>query len=259
MGRLQDKVAIITGAAQGQGEATARLFAAEGCKVVLTDIKETKGTAVAADIGENALFVKHDVSDEASWAAVVDQAVTKFGTVDILVNNAAITFFNIIDDTTKSDLERLLAINVVGTYIGMKTVLPVMQKAGRGSVVNISSVNGLRGTYGMSAYDACKWAVRGMTKAVALEMAVQGIRVNSVHPGAIDTPMLNPTGEMTSVQMGKDFGIPFQRVGRPEEVANASLFLASDDASYISGAELAVDGAWTTGLMTNSQELDHVS
>lgn len=257
MGRLQGKVAIITGAAQGQGEATARLFAAEGCKVVLTDIKDAKGSAVAAELGDSAIFVKHDVSDDASWTAVVEQAVAKFGTVDILINNAAITYFNKIGDTNGSDLERLLKINVIGTFLGMKTVLPVMQKQGRGSIVNISSVNGLRGTFGMSAYDACKWGVRGMTKAIALEMAAQNIRVNSVHPGAIDTPMLNPTGEMTSEQMGKDFGIPFQRVGRPEEVANASLFLASDEASYISGAELAVDGAWTTGLMTNAQELDH--
>lgn len=259
MGRLQHKVAIITGAAQGQGEATARLFAAEGCKVVLTDVKEAKGSAVAAELGDNAIFVRHDISDETSWALVVNEAVAKFSTVDILVNNAAVTYFNKIGDTSKAALERLLQINVTGTYLGMKAVLPVMQKAGCGSIVNISSVNGLRGTFGMSAYDACKWAVRGMTKAIALEVAGEGIRVNSVHPGAINTPMLNPTGELTSEQMSKDFGIPFQRVGRPEEVANASLFLASDEASYISGAELAVDGAWTTGLMTNAQELDHVS
>lgn len=259
MERLKGKVAIITGAAQGQGEATARLFAGEGCKVVTTDLKESLVGTVVEQIGGEAVALKHDVSDAASWQAVVDRTVERFGKIDILVNNAAITFFNLIGDTSKEDLDKLLSVNVVGPYIGMKTVLPVMQKAGRGSIVNISSVNGLRGTYGMSAYDSCKWAVRGMSKAIALEMAAQNIRVNSVHPGAIDTPMLNSGGKMSSEQMGKDFQIPFQRVGRAEEVAAASLFLASDEASYISGAELAVDGAWTSGLMTNSQELDHVS
>lgn len=257
MARLSGKVAIITGAAQGQGEATAQLFAAEGAKVVLADLQD-KGEAVARTIGHDAIFVRHDVSDGASWANIVARTTETFGTIDILVNNAAITYFNLIEQTPQADFERLFAINVMGAFLGMQSVLPVMRKAGRGSIVNISSVNGLRGTYGMSAYDATKWAVRGMTKSVALEMAQYGIRVNTVHPGAINTPMLNPSGKMTPEEMGKDFGIPFLRTGYPEEVGNASLFLASDEASYISGAEIAVDGAWSVGLMTNSLELDHI-
>jgi 3alpha(or 20beta)-hydroxysteroid dehydrogenase len=255
MGRLQDKVAIITGAARGQGEATARLFAAEGAKVVLTDLNDADGLRVAREIGDAALFVKHDVADEASWAAVVSAAEARFGRVAVLINNAAITYYAKLMETSKADFERLLSINLVGTFLGMKAVLPSMQAAKRGSIVNISSVNGLRGTLGMPAYDAGKWAVRGMSKAVALEGASMGIRVNTVHPGAIDTPMLNPGNAMDLGKMSKAFGIAFGRVGRPEEVAHASLFLASDDASYISGAEIAVDGTWSAGLLTNVSEL----
>jgi len=255
MGRLQDKVAVITGAARGQGEATARLFAAEGAKVVLTDLNESEGRQVARDIGGSALFVKHDVADEASWAAVVQAAEERLGGISVLVNNAAINYYGKLLDTSKADFERLLSINLIGTFLGMKAVLPGMQAAKRGSIVNISSVNGLRGTLGMPAYDAGKWAVRGMSKAVALECAALGIRVNTVHPGAIDTPMLNPGNAMDLGKMAKAFGIAFGRVGRPDEVAHASLFLASDDASYISGAELAVDGTWSAGLLTNYSEL----
>lgn len=255
MGRLQGKIAVITGAARGQGEATARLFAAEGAKVVLTDLNETEGQQVARDIGDSALFVRHDVADEGSWAAVMEAAEGRFGPVGVLVNNAAITYYGKLLATSKADFERLLAINLIGTFLGMKAVLPSMQAAKRGAIVNISSVNGLRGTLGMAAYDAGKWAVRGMSKSVALEYAPLGIRINTVHPGAIDTPMLNPGNAMDLGQMAESFGIAFGRVGRPEEVAHASLFLASDDASYISGAELAVDGTWSAGLMTNYSEL----
>jgi 3alpha(or 20beta)-hydroxysteroid dehydrogenase len=156
MGRLQDKIAIITGAARGQGEATARLFAAEGAKVVLTDLNETEGQQVARDIGDSALFVRHDVADEGSWTAVVEAAEGRFGPVGVLVNNAAITHYGKLMATSKADFERLLAINLVGTFLGMKAVLPGMEAAKRGAIVNISSVNGLRGTLGMAAYDAGK-------------------------------------------------------------------------------------------------------
>lgn len=259
MGRLQGQVAIITGAARGQGEATARLFADEGCSVVLTDILAAEGEAVAASIGERARFVRHNVTDAADWETVVQTALSAFGKVDILVNNAAITMYNPIEQTTRDDLQRVLSVNVVGPFLGIKAVLPLMKEARRGSIVNISSVNGLRGTMGMSAYDACKWAVRGMTKSIALEGAPYNVRANSVHPGAIDTPMLNPTGTFESEPLARAFGIPFGRIGQPAEVAYASLFLASDEASYISGAELAVDGAWTAGLTSNMQELDNAS
>lgn len=255
MGRLQNKVAIVTGAARGQGEATARLFAAEGAHVVLTDVLQEEGDQVARDIGERAIFLDHNVSDEAAWATVVAATLERFGQIDVLVNNAAVSLFAPLMDTTKADFDRVLSINLLGCFLGMKAVVPTMQAAKRGSIVNISSVNGLRGTVGMSAYDAGKWAVRGMSKAVALELAPHGIRVNTVHPGAIDTPMLNPGKALDTSAMAKAFGIAFGRVGRPEEVAHASLFLASDDASYISGAELAVDGTWSAGLLTNITEL----
>lgn len=252
MSRLAGKVAIITGAARGQGEATARLFADEGCTVILTDVLETEGQAVAASIGGAARFMRHDISDEGAWARVVAAA----GQVDILINNAAIPLFQRIENTTKQDVERLLSINAVGTFLGIKAVLPLMKEARKGSIVNISSINGFRGTVGMSAYDMCKWAIRGVTKSAALEAAAFNVRVNSVHPGAIDTPMLNPSDEPAGEGMAKALGIPFGRVGLPKEIAYASLFLASDEASYVSGAELAVDGAWSSGLSTNIEEMD---
>ena len=256
MNRLQNKIAIITGAGRGQGEATARLFASEGCTVILTDVLVNEGEAVAASIGEAATFLRQDVSDEGDWAAVVETAMARFGRVDVLVNNAAIAHFAPIEDTGKADLQRLLNVNVVGPFLGMQAVLPTMKAARRGSIVNISSVDGLRGTTGLSAYDACKWGVRGMTKAIALEAAPYGVRVNSVHPGAIDTPMLNPDGLADTTPIAVAMGIPFGRVGRSAEVAAASLFLASDEASYVSGAEVAVDGAWTAGLNTNITKID---
>lgn len=256
MKRLDNKVAIITGAARGQGEATARLFAEEGCAVVLTDLLEEEGKAVAASIGEKAKFVRHDVSSEADWQAVVETATAAFGKVDILVNNAAITFYNPIEETSLDQFQRLLSVNLVSQFLGIKAVLPAMKKARHGSIVNISSVNGLRGTTGMSIYDACKWGVRGMTKSVALEAAPYNVRINSVHPGAIDTPMLNPEALSDTGPLAKGLGIPFGRVGKPNEVAAATLFLATDEASYVSGAELAVDGAWTSGLNTNIEVMD---
>lgn len=256
MKRLEGKVAIITGAARGQGEATARLFAAEGCSVILTDILEAEGKAVAADIGDNARFLKHDIADEGDWGKVVEESLSSFGRIDILVNNAAIPLFKPIEDTTKDDLQRLLSVNAVGPFLGIKAVLPMMKQARKGSIVNISSINGLRGTTGMSAYDMCKWAIRGLTKTVAIEGAAFNVRANSVHPGAIDTPMLNPTAEPDTEGLALNLGIPFRRVGKSAEVAAASLFLASDEASYVSGAELAVDGAWSAGLNTNIDELE---
>jgi 3alpha(or 20beta)-hydroxysteroid dehydrogenase len=255
--RLEGKVAIVTGAARGQGEATARLFAAEGAAVIMGDVLVDEGEAVAREIGGQAQFVRLDVTDEANWIELVQAALARHGKIDALVNNAAINAFGEVQKMAKAKLERVLAINLVGPYIGIKSVVPSMIERKAGSIVNISSVNGLRGTVGMSAYDASKWGVRGFSKSLALELAQHGIRVNSVHPGAIDTPMLNPDGTLDSAVMAAQYGIAFGRVGKPVEVAHASLFLASDDASYITGAELAVDGAWTAGLRVNSETLDH--
>lgn len=257
MSRLQGKIAIVTGAARGQGEATARLFAQQGATVVLTDVLVEQGEAVARDIGASASFFRLDVTDEAGWSALVEQVIARHGRVDVLVNNAAIVFHKEVTDTSKRDLEQMLAINLVGPYLGVKAVVPQMKRQGAGSIVNISSVNGLRGTIGMSAYDASKWGVRGFTKSLALELSPSGIRVNSVHPGAIDTPMLNPNGDLDSSKAAQDYGIVFGRVGKPVEVAQASLFLASDEASYVNGAEIAVDGGWTAGLVVNAATLNH--
>ena len=247
MARLSGKVAIITGAAQGMGAATARLFAAEGAKVVLCDVIEDKGQETARDIGESAVFQKLDVRSEADWERVVAETVARFGKLDILINNAAVVHFSPIEAMPAEDIERVLAINVMGTMLGAKYAARAMTEASRGVIVNISSVDGLRGCNGLSAYTASKWAVRGLSKSLAYELGPRGIRVCTVHPGGVNTQMGNPTGLTgDAVNVGYE-RVPLQRIGEPEEIARASLFIASDDASYISGAELAVDGGWSAG------------
>lgn len=257
MKRLAGKVTMITGAARGQGEATARLFAEQGATVILTDRMTAEGAAAARAIGGKASFMPLDVTDENAWSELVAEVVKVHGKLDVLVNNAAITCLMPIGEMTKAALENVLAINLVGPYLGIRAVTPQMMRQKSGSIINISSVSGLRGTSGMSAYDASKWGVRGFSKSLALELAPSGIRVNSVHPGAIDTPMLNPNGDLDSAKAAQEYGIVMGRVGQPVEVAQASLFLASDEASYITGAELAVDGGWTAGLLVNSKSLNH--
>ena len=247
MARLAGKGAIITGAAQGMGAATARLFAAEGAKVVLCDVVEDKGQETATEIGKSAVFEKLDVRSEADWERVVAATTERFGQLDILINNAAIVHFSPIEAMPAEDIERVLAINVMGTMLGAKHAAREMTKAGRGVIVNISSVDGLRGCNGLSAYTASKWAVRGLSKSLAYELGPRGIRVCTVHPGGVNTRMGNPAGlEGDAVNVGYE-RVPLQRIGEPEEIARASLFIASDDASYISGAELAVDGGWSAG------------
>ena len=247
MTRLAGKVAIISGAAQGMGAATARLFAAEGAKVILGDILEDQGRAVAAEIGDTAFFCRLDVRNEEDWAAAVKTAVDRFGKLDILVNNAAITHFGAAEELRKEDAERVLGINVIGTMMGVKHAVPALEANGRGVIVNISSVDGLRGCNGLIAYTASKWAVRGMTKALAYEFGPRGIRVVSIHPGGVNTTMGNPSGE-TGEELNRHYRrVPLQRIGEPEEIARTTLFVCSDEASYISGAEIAVDGGWTAG------------
>jgi len=247
MGRLSGKVAIITGAARGMGEATARLFADEGAKVALGDVMTKEGEAVAKDIGDDVFFQKLDVSDDNSWAAFVGAVLDKFSAIDALVNNAGLVHFTPIEHFNPADADKILGVNTVGPMLGAKHVAPVMKKAGKGSIVNISSVDGLRGCNGLTLYTASKWALRGLTKSLAYELGTSGIRVNSVHPGGVNTPMGNARG-LPAEQLAQAFcRVPLQRIGEPNEIANASLFLASDEASYVTGAELAVDGGWGAG------------
>ena len=242
MARLEGKIAIVTGAAQGMGEAHARMFIKQGAKVVLTDLNEEKGQALASELGENALFIKQDVTKEADWAQVVKETEARFGPADVLVNNAGITQSKSILDTSLEDYRRIIEINQVSVFLGMKAIIPSMKEAGRGSIVNISSINGLVG--GAIGYTDSKFAVRGMTKAAALECAPHGIRVNSVHPGVIETPMIMQGDIKAAVeQFAKQ--IPLLRLAKVEEVSNLVLFLASDESSYSTGSEFVIDGGLT--------------
>ncbi|MDB5972774.1 MAG: glucose 1-dehydrogenase [Hydrocarboniphaga sp.] len=245
--RLQDKVAIITGGARGMGAATVRMFVAEGAKVIITDVLETEGRALAAELGEQAAFIRHDVSDEAAWRQVLAFAVERYGRVDVLVNNAGILVFRSLLDTSKADFERVLSVNLTGTFLGLHTIAPHMIAKGRGSIVNISSIDGMKGANSLAAYASSKWGIRGLTKVAAMELGHRGLRVNSVHPGGIDTAMTNPNGVAREVLDPHYTMVPMQRTGAPEEVAAATLFLASDEASYINGAEIAVDGGLVIG------------
>ena len=189
MGRLAGKVAIVTGGARGMGEATSRLFAAEGARVVIADVLDREGEALAGAIGSAALFRHHDVTDEASWEAVTADAVRQFGGVDVLVNNAGVLLFKALTETSKAEFERVIGVNLVGTFLGMKIVAPRMIERGKGSIINISSTAGISGQNGTVAYAASKFGVRGMTKIAALELGHRGVRVNSIHPGGINTVM----------------------------------------------------------------------
>jgi len=242
MARLQDKVIIITGAAQGMGATHARLCVKEGAKVVLTDINAEKGQALASDLGENALFIQHDVTSEQDWAEVIEKTQAQFGAVNVLVNNAGITMAKSILDVSLEDYRRIIEINQVSVFLGMKAVIPSMKSSQTGSIINISSINGLVG--GAVGYTDSKFAVRGMTKAAALECAPFGIRVNSVHPGVIATPMIMQDDTKAAVeQFAKN--IPLKRLAQPEEVSSIVMYLASDESSYSTGAEFIVDGGLT--------------
>ena len=246
MGRLEGKVAIITGGAQGMGAATARLFAAQGAKVALGDVKD--GTATAEEIGDAAFFQRLDVTSDDDWAAMASATMERFGAIDILVNNAGLVHFTAIEDLKAEDALRIFSVNTMGAMLGAKHCVPHMRGGFKSVILNISSVDGLRGCNGLSCYTASKWALRGLSKTQAYELGPRGIRVVSVHPGGVDTPMGNAAG-VTGDERNRAFSqVPMQRIGEAEEIAAASLFLASDEASYITGAELAVDGGWTSGI-----------
>ena len=241
MKRLQQKIAIITGAARGQGAAEATLFSAEGAQVVITDVNDSQGREVAQQIGSNALFIHHDVTDEASWKTVVATTLKTYGTIDILVNNAGVYKPKTFQDTDAELQDFHYRINVLGTFLGMQAVYPVMLKAGGGAIVNVSSGAGMRGYPSLFAYASSKWMVRGLSKCAAVDLAASHIRVNTILPGLIDTPMLGENSE-EYIDALKAL-VPAGRLGTVGEIAEAAVYLASDAASYVSGAELAVCGA----------------
>lgn len=240
--KMAGKVAIVTGAASGMGEHHARLLAAHGAKVVLTDIQADLGTKIAEEIGENAVFMQHDVSSEEQWQQVVTDTESKFGTINVLINNAAIASGVAFEDITVEIMNRYLAVNTVGVFLGMKAVLPSMKRAGGGSIVNISSVSGIRGAPNALPYTASKFAVTGMTKTAAVDLGKYNIRVNSIHPGTVLTPLLLANPEYIDHAVGR---IPLGRGARADELSGLALFLASDDSSYCTGAEFVADGGLT--------------
>ena len=250
MGRLENKIAIVTGGAMGQGAEIARAYVAEGARVVIADVAKEQGQALADELCREhsdgaAHFAHHDVSDAASWAAVVDDANARFGAVNVLANNAGILRFGDIERMPAEEVELLWRVNQLGVFLGMQAVSRTMRKNGGGSIINASSVEGLAGMPSCTAYAATKWAIRGMTKCAAMELGPKGIRVNSVHPGMIDTPMTRVHGGDAAMEYGAS-KVPLRRVGTPEDIAPVYVFLASDESSYINGAEIAVDGGVTS-------------
>lgn len=242
MERLKDKVIIITGAAQGMGKVHAERAIAEGAKVVITDINEEKGQAVAVTLGSDALFIKHNVVSESDWENVVQTTLEYWGKIDVLVNNAGITYNMKIEEITLDDYMKIVNVNQVSVFLGIKSVTATMKAQNSGAIINISSMNGLAG--GAIGYTDTKFAVRGMTKAAARELSPFNITVNSVHPGVIHTPMLEQPGVKEAVDKFKQT-IPMRRVAQAEEVSNMIIFLASDEARYSTGSEFVIDGGVT--------------
>jgi 3alpha(or 20beta)-hydroxysteroid dehydrogenase len=246
MRRLDGKVAIITGASRGQGEAEARRFVAEGAQVLLADVLDDEGEAVAKDLGEASAYRHLDVTSEDDWVAAVAEAEERFGPVTVLVNNAGILDFGPVEKQDVERFRRVIDVNLTGTMLGMKSVVPSMRTVGGGSIVNISSNSGIWGIPMAAAYCSSKWAVRGLSKAGALELGKHGIRVNSVHPGGVDTPMVSGPGhDPNDTAWAKK--LPLGRFGKPDEIAAVVAFLASDEAAYVTGAEWSVDGGATAG------------
>ena len=241
MARLDGKVALITGGARGQGAAEARRFVAEGATVYLTDVLDDEGEALAAELGEAATYLHQDVTSESEWEAVAAGIAEAQGHIDVLVNNAGIFQMEPLLNTSLDDWHRMLAVNQTGGFLGMREVGRWMRDRGSGSIINISSIAGLSGAAMAHAYTATKWAVRGMTKSAALEFAPDGVRVNSVHPGIIDTPMAAEFGQEILPRVIES--IPMGRMADASEVADLVLFLASDESSYCSGHEFVIDGA----------------
>jgi len=249
MGRVDGKVALITGGSMGMGRTHALRLALEGAKVIITDISDAEGQQVVDEIkgaGGEAIYRRLDVVDEANWKAVVKECMEIYGKIDVLVNNAGILIMKPVEETETAEWDRIFDVNVKGVFFGTKHILPAMQRAGGGSIINISSIYGLIGAPQAAAYQASKGAVRLFTKASAVDYAQYNIRVNSVHPGVIDTPMtkdLLADEEVKQALLGTTI---LNRPAKPEEISNAVLFLASDESSFMDGSEMIVDGGYTT-------------
>src|SRR6202012_2513751 len=239
--RLAGKVALISGGARGMGASHVRTMVAEGARVVFGDILDDEGKAVAAEVGDAARYVHLDVTKPELWDAAVTTALDDFGGIDVLVNNAGIINIGTIEDYELSEWQRILDINLTGVFLGIRAVAKPMKEAGRGSIINISSIEGMAGTIACHGYTATKFAVRGLTKSAALELGPSGIRVNSIHPGLIKTPMTEWVPEDI-------FQTALGRIAQPKEVSNLVVYLASDDSSYSTGSEFVVDGGTTAGL-----------
>jgi 3alpha(or 20beta)-hydroxysteroid dehydrogenase len=257
MGKLDGRVVVITGAARGQGEQEARLFVAEGAKVLLGDVLDDLGEALAKELGEAAKYVHLDVSQEDQWVSAVAAGVAAFGKIDGLVNNAGILRFNELVDTPLAEFQQVVQVNQVGAFLGIKHTAPVIAEAGGGTIVNTASYTALTGMAVVGAYAATKAAILGLTRVAAMELARKKIRVNAMCPGAIDTAMSNPAQLDPTYDPAESAAaldqlyrklVPLERVGRPEEVAGLALFLSSDDSSYITGQPFVIDGGWLAGV-----------
>jgi len=246
MGRLDGKVALISGAGRGQGAEHARRFVAEGARVVLGDILDGEGRALAVTLGAQAHYVHLDVTSETDWAAAVAATIGQYGRLDILINNAGIIRVGALADTSVEDYLQVIRVNQLGCFLGMRSVIGALRTAGGGSIVNTSSIHGMQGVPGIFSYVASKFAIRGMTKAAALELGHAGIRVNSVHPGLIDTAMIRDDLPVID-QNGLFDKLPIPRIGTTADVAHLMVFLASDESSYCTGGEFVVDGGSICG------------
>ncbi|MDX2602858.1 glucose 1-dehydrogenase [Streptomyces caniscabiei] len=248
MGKLDGRVVLVTGAARGQGEQEARLFRAEGAQVVVADVLDDQGEALAKEIGAH--YVHLDVSREDDWRDAVAAAKGAYGRVDGLVNNAGVLRFNSLVDTPLDEFMQVVRVNQVGVFLGIKTLAPEIEAAGGGTVVNTASYTGMTGMAYVGAYAATKHAIVGLTRVAALELARKGIRVNAVCPGAVDTAMTDPGDEVSAEAVDKLYRkrIPLGRIGRPEEIARLALFLSCADSSYITGQPFVIDGGWLAGV-----------
>ena len=246
--RLEGKVALITGAARGQGEAEARRFVEEGARVLLTDVRDDEGEALARSLGDAAAYVSLDVVEEAQWQRAVSAAVDRFGALHVLVNNAGIGVVGLLDELSLEEHRRIIDVNLNGVYLGLRAAKSALAATGNASIVNVSSIDGLVGVLGMTSYSASKFAVTGMTRSASIELGPLGIRVNSIHPGVIASPMVREVSGEIQARLDRLMAQqPIARMGEPEEVANLALFLASDEASYITGTQVVIDGGHLAG------------